>query len=152
MIVMNISAAEARAILDSGDDVLFLDVREPGEFSGGHITGALNMPWNSGVLQAQHGTLPNKPIVVYCGSGGRSAAASAFLVANGHVNIYNMLGGYSAWTALPTRTPTSTPTSTPTPTITPVPIVPERADINEDGYVNEKDLMLLQLNWRHGQQ
>jgi hypothetical protein len=37
-------------------------------------------------------------IVVYCGSGGRSAAASSFLESNGFARIYNMTGGFSAWT------------------------------------------------------
>ena len=116
----NITADEARAILDSGSDVLFLDVREVYEFNGGYIPGALNMPWSSGYLAAHHNELPVKPIVVYCKSGGRSAAASQFLVDQGHDDISNMLGGYPAYVALATRTPTPTSNGevTPTPTAT----------------------------------
>ena len=106
----NITAAQARAILDSGTDTLFLDVRESYEFSAGHIPGATNMPWNSGILREAYITLPtDKPIIVYCASGGRSHSASEFLWSKGYTNISNMLGGYSAWTQLPERTATPTP-------------------------------------------
>jgi len=40
----NISASQARTILYSGADYLFLDVREVSEFNAGHILGAVNMP------------------------------------------------------------------------------------------------------------
>jgi len=134
---VTITASEARAILDSGSDVLFLDVREQWEYDGGHVPGALNMPWSSGVLTARHGELPPKPIVVYCKAGSRSAQASSFLVDNGHADIYNMSGGYTAWTVLPTRTPTvgltPTPSSTPTPTC--------RFDPNGDGKFDSQDLL-----------
>ncbi len=111
----DITAAEARAMLDSGMDLLFLDVRTEGEYEAGHITeptDALNMPLGT-YLAEHHEELPEKPIIVYCASGGRSRSAAQFLVDNGHSDIYNMLGGYSAWLQLPTRTPT--PAATPTP-------------------------------------
>ena len=145
--VVNVSASEARALLDSGTELLFLDVREPSEFSSGHIEDATNMPWNSGVLIERHTQLPEKPIVVYCGSGFRSGLASQFLVANGHTDIFNMTDGYGVWTQLPTRTPTSTPTTTLTSTPTATPPGTLRADINQDGTVDEKDLFLLQKDW-----
>jgi len=80
-------------------------------------------------------------IIVYCHSGTRSAVATQFLVTNNHVNISNMLGGYSGWVLLPTRTPipTATDTATPKPTVS--------ADINEDGVVDYKDLLLFLQDW-----
>ena len=90
-------------------DILFLDVREGYEYSGGHIEGAVNMPWSSGYLQAHHNELPDKPILVYCAAGGRSAAASQFLDDNGHSDICNMLGGYSGWQSLPFFPPSIIP-------------------------------------------
>lgn len=104
-VYINISAAAAREMINSGADLAVLDVREVLEYNAGHITQAINMPYNSGYFQIHYTELPHKTIIVYCQSGARSAKASQFLVNNGYSDIYNMLGGYSAWTALP-ATPT----------------------------------------------
>ena len=95
----DLSVDQVKAKIDAEEDLVLLDVREPSEFEGGHIRGAINHPWNSGVLQAQYGDLPtDKPIIVICRSGGRSAAASIFLDGQGFDQVFNMLGGMSAWT------------------------------------------------------
>jgi len=96
----NITVEEAIDCLYNDPDAFFLDVREQGEWDTGHIPTATLMPWSSGVLQQQHGTLPAKPLVVHCWSGGRSAATSQFLVDNGHASVCNMLGGYSTWSPI----------------------------------------------------
>lgn len=94
----NISTEAAHALWCAKADVFFLDVRTVGEYNAGHIEGALNMPWPTDVM-ALHNSLPNKQIIVYCASGSRSAAASAYLTGAGHSDIFNMLGAYSAWLA-----------------------------------------------------
>ena len=95
----DLSVDQVKAKLDAEESLVLLDVREPSEFEGGHIRGAINRPWNRGVLQAQYADLPtDKPIIVICRSGGRSAAASAFLDGKGFDQVLNMLGGMSAWT------------------------------------------------------
>ena len=84
----------------STDDLTVVDVREPSEYSDtrGHIPGALNYPWNSGVLEAQYGELPiDGPILVVCRSGGRSNQAANFLDSKGFSMVYDMQGGMSAW-------------------------------------------------------
>lgn len=85
--------------MDSGADLVILDVREPYEFeSYGRIPGALNLPWNSGVLDTAYTQLsPDDTIIVACGSGYRSVLASKFLDENGFEIVYNMLGGMNAW-------------------------------------------------------
>ena len=86
--------------LASGKALTLVDVREPSDFSGGHIAGAINLPWNSGVLQKSTAQIPSsKPVVVYCASGNRSNAAAMFLASQGLKPVYDMLGGISAWTA-----------------------------------------------------
>lgn len=83
-------------------DVVFLDVRESYEYETGHIPGAWLIPWNSGVLAEQFSSLPSdKPLIVYCRSGGRGAAATSFLEKNGFTNVMNMTGGFSAYSILP---------------------------------------------------
>ena len=69
----NLTPADVKEKIDAGEDMVLLDVREPSEFKGGHILGAINLPWNSEVLKEKYADLPtDKPIIVICRSGGRS--------------------------------------------------------------------------------
>jgi rhodanese-related sulfurtransferase len=102
----SITPAQAKNMIDNGTLQVIVDVRELTEFCyegtppppPGHIPGALNYPWSSGYLQAHYQELPaDKNILIYCGVGGRSANASAFLCGKGYPSVYNMLGGIKAW-------------------------------------------------------
>lgn len=87
-----VGGAEAKQIVAAGG--LLLDVRTEEEFADGHIEGARNIPVHQ--LRAALGTLPrDKPIVVYCAVGSRSAVAAATLHAAGF-QVKN-LGGMSNW-------------------------------------------------------
>lgn len=75
---------------------LLVDVRTPEEFATGHIAGAVNIPVDD--LAGRLAEVPSdRPIVVYCGSGNRSARASVILAEAGYTPIYD-LGGLNAWT------------------------------------------------------
>lgn len=77
------------------DGALVLDVREPDEWDAGRIEGALHMPL--GELGARHGELAReRPIVVVCRSGSRSAVATEALIGIG-LDAYNLEGGLKAW-------------------------------------------------------
>ena len=105
--VVNVSVDDLHTAVGDGEILTVVDVREPSETAGGIIAGALLHPWSSGVLAADHATLPGGVLYVICASGSRSAAASAFLVDNGHTCVHNVLGGMSAWRSAgyPTVTP-----------------------------------------------
>jgi len=76
-------------------DAFLLDVREPGEFKGGSITGATNIPLSQ--LRGRLGDLPrNRPIWVNCRVGQRSYIAVRILQQNGF-DVHNLSGGYSTW-------------------------------------------------------
>ncbi len=76
-------------------DVVILDVREQHEWADGHIDGATHIPL--GELVDRHAELdPQVETVVICHSGGRSARATAWLIANGH-QASNLDGGMIAW-------------------------------------------------------
>ena len=76
-------------------DAFLLDVREPGEFKGGAIAGAANIPL--GQLRKRLGALPrNRPIWVNCRVGQRSYIAVRILQQNGF-DVYNLPGGYDTW-------------------------------------------------------
>lgn len=77
-------------LLDEG--ARLIDVREPAEWSAGHITGAEHKPigtWDG----SEHF---EGPTVVMCRSGGRSSRAARILAENG-VEVYNLRGGIDAW-------------------------------------------------------
>jgi rhodanese-related sulfurtransferase len=90
----DLSAEEVQGLINEGATVL--DVRSPSEFRGGHLPGAMNIPVQS--LRQQLGKLEprDRPVIVYCKSGQRSAKAKGILGDAGFTRVYN-LGGMSAW-------------------------------------------------------
>ncbi len=103
----NVSVSQVHQWIKAKKVMTLLDVREVSEVTAGHIAGAVNMPWNSGVLQKDFAKLPkDKPLVIYCRSGARSNASATFLEGKGFKPLYDMLGGMLAWQAakLPVKT------------------------------------------------
>ncbi len=88
-----IDGATARSLVAQG--ALLVDVRTPGEYAGGHVPGAQNVPVET--LPAGAVTLPkDKVIVVYCRSGARSARAAGLLRAEGFATVHD-LGSIASW-------------------------------------------------------
>ncbi len=87
------AAAPAKDKIKGG--ALVVDVRTAGEFKGGHVDGALNIPVQE--LESRLGELKDKQraIVVYCASGMRSARAAAILKKAGFADVTNA-GGYGS--------------------------------------------------------
>jgi rhodanese-related sulfurtransferase len=80
------------------ENALVLDVREDAEVAVGHIPQAKHIPL--GQLQSRLSELEkykNKPIVVACRSGSRSAGACGILAKHGFTDVYNLSGGMVAW-------------------------------------------------------
>ena len=85
------AAKQAWPMIEQG--ALLIDVRTEGEFSQGHIDGALNIPWEqTDNLLAAIGTDKQRPVVVYCRSGNRSGKAKAVLETKGYTNVFNATG------------------------------------------------------------
>lgn len=75
-----------------------VDVREPDEFKSGHVLNAKLIPL--GKLRERMGELEryrDKPVVVVCRSGNRSATACALIGKEGFTQVYNLAGGMMAW-------------------------------------------------------
>lgn len=81
------------------DNLQLLDVRTPKEYNEGHIEGAelINFFDEDFVQQAEANFDKDKPLMLYCRSGNRSAKATAKLKAAGFKEIYDLRGGYKAW-------------------------------------------------------
>ncbi len=78
------------------DAVLVLDVRDPWEFTMGHVPDAIHIPMQE--LPARLAELNHdKPYAVICASGGRSQGATDFLIAKGFAGAVSVWGGTSAW-------------------------------------------------------
>jgi uncharacterized repeat protein (TIGR02543 family) len=97
---VDITAQEAKNMIDTNQDLIVADVREESEFcgEGGHIAGAVNYPWNSGVFEQNYTELPvDADILLVCGSGYRSGLAAEFLYSKGYTTVFNLAGGMNAW-------------------------------------------------------
>ena len=84
---------------------LIVDVREPDEFASERIDGAVRIPMSQFV--ARHAELPrDRPLVMQCHSGSRSASATMYLIQRGWTDVRNLDGGIAAWMrdGLPVRT------------------------------------------------
>ncbi len=77
-----------------------VDVRTAGEYAEGHIAGARNLDWSSGQLERHLGELDrSRPVLLYCASGRRSAAARDYLQQHGYTDIVDLAGGINAWSS-----------------------------------------------------
>jgi rhodanese-related sulfurtransferase len=105
--VKQISPTEAKALLDSGQDYIYLDVRSTPEFEEGHVPGAFNIPLlhfdpaarqmtpNADFLKVVEANIPKDAHVICgCASGQRSDRAAAQLAQAGYRDVVNMAGGF----------------------------------------------------------
>ncbi len=92
-----ISPVLAKEMIDSGDELIIVDVRTASEFNQGHIPDAILIP-NETIGSTPPAELPDKEalILVYCRSGNRSAQAARKLVSMGYLNVYDF-GGIIDW-------------------------------------------------------
>lgn len=96
--VKECTVAQAKARLDHGEALYFLDVREDHEFAKDHAKGARHL--GKGIIERDVETLiPNKAdaILLYCGGGYRSALAADALQQMGYTNVVSMDGGIKGW-------------------------------------------------------
>lgn len=89
-----ISSQQARQLVQDGAKLV--DVRTPGEFSAGHLPGAVNVPLQELGARLKSLGAKEKPVVLYCASGTRSAMAKSVLKNAGFQQVFN-LGGMGRW-------------------------------------------------------
>ena len=93
-----ITAEEAKAMMEEQPDAVILDVREQDEYDAGHIPGAVLLPVGTINEETAASAIPEKDtvVLVYCRSGNRSKTASQSLVDLGYTQIYEF-GGIKDW-------------------------------------------------------
>jgi rhodanese-related sulfurtransferase len=94
------------------DVVLLVDVREPSEHAGEHISGSFLLPLSKfDPLQLPHN--PDKKLVLYCRTSNRSQQAAQKLLAAGHPEVTHLSGGLGDWKeqGLPTKVNKNAPIS-----------------------------------------
>jgi len=100
-----IDVAEAdRRLREDRTRPILLDVREPNEFVAVRAPGAVLLP--TSLFTALMAELPaDRPLMVICHTGSRSAAVTGFLARNGRAGVVNVAGGMDAWekAGLPVR-------------------------------------------------
>jgi rhodanese-related sulfurtransferase len=96
-VYMNITAEEAKQIMDTEEGYIILDTRAQEEYDEGHIPGAIVIPHDEIADRAEE-ELPQKDqlLLVYCRSGRRSKIAAEALVELGYTNIKEF-GGIIDW-------------------------------------------------------
>ena len=95
----DLTVNEFADMLQTDATVQLVDVRTSEEFAEGHLGGALNIDWKADGFadKAAASLAPDRPVMVYCRSGRRSAEAATVLDGLGF-KTYNMKGGILAWT------------------------------------------------------
>ena len=78
-------------------DVKLLDVRTKEEFNEGHIANAQNLVYDENFSEKIGKLDKEKPVIVYCKSGGRSEKCAQILKDSGFVKVYDIKGGITEW-------------------------------------------------------
>jgi len=94
--VPEVTPAELVAWRARGDAIDLVDVREPGEWALGHVSGARHVPL--GTVSSALGTFArDRTTVLYCKGGTRSAQAARILQDDGFTNVWSLTGGILRW-------------------------------------------------------
>lgn len=96
MPVQEISIDEYQKKFPTNADYILVDVREIEEYAAGHLPGAVNIPLSMFQLRVNE-IERDKPVVLVCARGGRSAMAAEFMETQGYSDLYNLVDGTMGW-------------------------------------------------------
>jgi rhodanese-related sulfurtransferase len=93
-----VAAAGLLEQIQAGRAPLVLDVRSQGEYAGGHVPGAVHIPFAEAAERAASIEGPrDQPIVVYCELGPRAGVAKLALESAGFTNVHYLDGHMAGW-------------------------------------------------------
>ncbi len=96
--VREVTVDQVKAMLDGGEKLVLLDVREESEWAKDHLPGAIHL--GKGIIERdieERFSDSATPLVLYCGGGFRSALAADNLQKMGYANVISMDGGIRGW-------------------------------------------------------
>lgn len=91
--IAEVGPSEATRMLNH-DNAIMIDMRDDKDYLEGHIVNAMHVPDNNNVKPDKY---RDRPIIVYCRSGNRSAVYCNKLRKQGFESVYNLKGGVLAW-------------------------------------------------------
>jgi rhodanese-related sulfurtransferase len=95
----DLTVAEFQQKMDEGNAIV-LDVRTPEETAAGIVPGAKEIDFRGdGFKEKLEALDKDETYLVYCKSGGRSSSACSMMEEMGFKKVYNLVGGYTAWSA-----------------------------------------------------
>lgn len=97
--IKRVNVQEARQLMSEKKDLQIVDLRTPDELAAtGRIEGALNINFTGDGFMQQASTLDkNKPLLIYCAAGSRSAQAAEMLEKEGFKELYDLSPGMNGW-------------------------------------------------------
>lgn len=91
----SITVQELKQKIDNNEPYQLIDVREDYEFEAGHMNGE-HIPMGN-IADSIDKIATDKPVIIQCRSGKRSASVIQFLESKGIENLHNLEGGILAW-------------------------------------------------------
>jgi molybdopterin/thiamine biosynthesis adenylyltransferase/rhodanese-related sulfurtransferase len=96
--IEEIDASGSKQLWDRKGDVALIDVREQDEYVQGYIPGATWIPRGFLELRIEEAVPDrNRPVIIYCAGGTRSALAARSLRELGYTQVKSMTGGFTSW-------------------------------------------------------
>ena len=95
--IREVTARDVLGMLERGEDVALVDVREDREWSLGHLPGALHMSRGTLEQKIEQAVPRGRRVVLYCASGNRSALAADSLAQMGYRDVASLAGGIRGW-------------------------------------------------------
>lgn len=92
----NVTAPDLARQLAHDRDLVVLDVREPVEWTDGHVPGARHIPMRQ-VAERIDEVPRDRPVAITCAGGARSSLVGSMLLARGFTDLVNVWGGMTSW-------------------------------------------------------
>lgn len=95
--ITEMTPGDAMAQRERDPATVVIDCREPNEWNLGRIPGALCIPRGTLETNIEHAVARDRPVVIYCASGNRSALAADTLQQLGYTHVASLRGGFRGW-------------------------------------------------------
>ena len=95
--IKEVTPQEVQAMQQRGENVVYLDVREPQEWNLGHLPRAIHIPRGQLESSIEARVPRDQQVVIYCASGNRSAFAADTMQQMGYADVASMSRGFRGW-------------------------------------------------------